>query len=943
MAAAPVTLFVYDLSNGLAAVYGSALTGRPVEGIWHTALVVHGMEIFYGQGISIVEPPGTTHHGQPKKRIPCGETHLDKATILEYVDAVRDSWTAEAYHLLEYNCNSFTDTLLGFLNGNSIPADIRNQPSDIMSTPFGQQMRPMIESMFVGRRNPSAGAAVNNLVPQLGGLATPPTTSTPPSRDDVPSLASATSNLELCTSSASLRTTLASSPAVAIMFTSPTCPPCTAIKPHFEQLAKQHASPASRRIVFVVVETHAGHGADVARSPEFGGPVTATPSFAFFAHGAKVGECKGADRRELETQVGMLALAAYPPHPHDKVAVPALDKLARQLAPVTSATWPPMPALKKKLDEALGQGGASASEQDKEVLGKRVPAYLAALPAPPAPSPRASAPLPAGLLDAWLPATLAFLSSPVASPSTKFPTFDLVRLALSRDAARLATQPSLVAFFPNLLALLAAQLAEHDHDPSADRPPGERAYLLTALRTLCNGLAAPALASRILTPSEAPAPDARASATRLVLAALLDRSDPKMRREGAGAAWSVVARVYAARVEGEAAAGEAEGGDEWEAELATALLEGLTLEEDSVEVVHRLAATLGLLLYRSPYSADLVALLDVLDASTVLEAKAALVKRLSSAGEGNEAGEVRAVLKDGISPTVLILLMALLVAVGVALYFALRGGNLFRRDDCSTRHDSPDLRSLPIRWVLLRRVESPAEPNLVERLTLSKRGVSSDVEAVRQAVHGHDHDADEPSGGPSKTSNTSSSRPSGSSGGGGDDDKSTLGPSPSSSPTTGSPSGGPLVDDSLKGHNDFRATHHADDLAWNDTLAEAAQRWVENCVWEHSGGSLLGGGYGENLWMSSSTAFTKQSTSSVLDAVASWNDEEHMYDYGNPGFTHETGHFTQDIWVGTKTVGCAMGTCMGLMSSGQWAVYYVCEYFPPGNWEGQFPENVLPP
>ncbi|KPV72266.1 uncharacterized protein RHOBADRAFT_30277, partial [Rhodotorula graminis WP1] len=184
MAAAPVTLYVYDLSNGLAQLYGTALTGRPVEGIWHTAIVVHGIEIFYGQGISIVSPPGTTHHGQPKKRIPCGETHLDKATVLEYIDAVRDSWTAEAYHLLEYNCNSFTDTLLGFLNGNSIPGDIRNQPSDIMSTPFGQQMRPMIESMFVGRRNPSAGAAVNNLVPQLGGFTTPPTSSTPPSRDD---------------------------------------------------------------------------------------------------------------------------------------------------------------------------------------------------------------------------------------------------------------------------------------------------------------------------------------------------------------------------------------------------------------------------------------------------------------------------------------------------------------------------------------------------------------------------------------------------------------------------------------------------------------------------------------------------------------------------------------------------------------------------------------
>lgn len=39
-----------------------------------------------------------------------------------------------------------------------------------------------------------------------------------------------------------------------------------------------------------------------------------------------------------------------------------------------------------------------------------------------------------------------------------------------------------------------------------------------------------------------------------------------------------------------------------------------------------------------------------------------------------------------------------------------------------------------------------------------------------------------------------------------------------------------------------------DPLEWNETLAEASERWVENCVWEHSGGKLLEGGYGENLF-----------------------------------------------------------------------------------------------
>ena len=238
---------------------------------------------------------------------------------------------------------------------------------------------------------------------------------------------------------------------------------------------------------------------------------------------------------------------------------------------------------------------------------------------------------------------------------------------------------------------------------------------------------------------------------------------------------------------------------------------------------------------------------------------------------------------------VAILLVALLVAVGIALYLALRGGNLFvrflspasrlvgfvadvpsslaglfdladgRRHGCSTSHDAPGLGPLPLRWVLVYRLESHAECDIVERFSHLERRLQGLVEPVRQAVHGHAHrpaclelayagltraagraDPDKPTGAPSKTDSTNSDRPSGSSGGGGGD-KSTLGPSPSSSPTGDSSSGGPLVDDSLKGHNDFRATHHADALAWNDTLAEAAQRWVENCVFEHSGGSLLSG------------------------------------------------------------------------------------------------------
>ena len=53
-----------------------------------------------------------------------GSTQLDKETFLSYIEGMREVYTADRYHLLDFNCNSFTNDVLGFLNGNSIPSDI---------------------------------------------------------------------------------------------------------------------------------------------------------------------------------------------------------------------------------------------------------------------------------------------------------------------------------------------------------------------------------------------------------------------------------------------------------------------------------------------------------------------------------------------------------------------------------------------------------------------------------------------------------------------------------------------------------------------------------------------------------------------------------------------------------------------------------------------------
>ena len=130
-------------------------------------------------------------------------------------------------------------------------------------------------------------------------------------------------------------------------------------------------------------------------------------------------------------------------------------------------------------------------------------------------------------------------------------------------------------------------------------------------------------------------------------------------------------------------------------------------------------------------------------------------------------------------------------------------------------------------------------------------------------------------------------------------------------------------------HNRVRAEHCAKPLVWSDKLAQIAQRWAnalrdKGCAFGHSGGST-----GENL---------AAGTTGTLDAesvVKMWYDEVASYKFPNGGFSMQTGHFTQVVWRGTQRVGCGRSRCKGMD-------IFVCEYDPPGNWEGQYRENVLP-
>jgi len=129
-------------------------------------------------------------------------------------------------------------------------------------------------------------------------------------------------------------------------------------------------------------------------------------------------------------------------------------------------------------------------------------------------------------------------------------------------------------------------------------------------------------------------------------------------------------------------------------------------------------------------------------------------------------------------------------------------------------------------------------------------------------------------------------------------------------------------------HNQVRAQHCAAALTWSPKLAQVAQQWAnslrdQGCKFGHSGGQ-----YGENLAAGTTGAMDPEAV------VAMWYDEVKGYSFKQPGFSMQTGHFTQVVWRQTTQVGCGMAQCNG-------NDIWVCEYDPPGNWEGQYREQVL--
>lgn len=142
-----VELWVYDLSQGMASSLSLSLLGTHIPGVWHTSVVVYELEICFGSGIQIFMP-GQSSFGIPLQKISMGVTEIPYDLFNEYLKELRQVWTAEKYHLLENNCNHFSNDLMQFLVGKTIPDHITALPNNFLSTPLGSALAPMINGFF---------------------------------------------------------------------------------------------------------------------------------------------------------------------------------------------------------------------------------------------------------------------------------------------------------------------------------------------------------------------------------------------------------------------------------------------------------------------------------------------------------------------------------------------------------------------------------------------------------------------------------------------------------------------------------------------------------------------------------------------------------------------------------------------------------------------------
>lgn len=460
-----------------------------------------------------------------------------------------------------------------FLVGKSIPDHIRNLPRQFLETPFGQMMKPQIEMALRGVTQGTGPGVVP-------GPAARPPGARPSPAGPTPQPVKADGTVRVVSNLSQLENELASASdsCAVIFFTSSTCPPCKMVYPTYDELAEE----ARSRARLIKVDISAAY--DV--SMKYG--VRATPTFMTFLKGNKVDEWSGANPSQLRGNVRMLLEMAHPPHPHQMLRLPSLQRSINNF--VMYKKVPPLDKLLQKLPADFKEGPGIGPVIDFVKLRHTSNASDSAA-------------------DTRVPDLHAFATTLQSRYKTlpsdsHFAVVDLVRL--------LFLDPRVSGYFAEEAnhATLLTLLSPLSQGDLSSCPYNLR---IVALQLACNLFSTALYPHQLVSISSA----LRETCLRLATNSLLD-SHNNLRVVASSFAYNLAAFNHNSRFDGK----PDPLSEEDQVELAASLLEAVAQEEQSPEALRGFLFALGLLVYEAPLDGALVDLCRAMGVSETVAAKA---------------------------------------------------------------------------------------------------------------------------------------------------------------------------------------------------------------------------------------------------------------------------------------------------------------------------------
>jgi thiol-disulfide isomerase/thioredoxin len=535
--------------------------------------------------------------------IPMGSTSLPEDVIAEYLESLKEIYTAEAcrvlrvlyrdsnltreqsYDLFMHNCNNFSNDFAMFLVGKGIPEHITSLPQTVLDTPFGQMLRPQLDSAM--RSMTQAPLPPQSSLPQRsnGGSSNGQPVAAHPK--PVATVHNITSLRELEPLLESAQNSCA-----VIFFTSSTCPPCKLVYPAYDELAAEAGDKA------VLIKVDIGKAYDVASRYS----IRATPTFITYLKGEKENMWSGASEGQLRGNVELLLQMAHPQHPHTNMRFNLPTLLGTSQAPVKFDKVPPLSKVIAKMGEA-----------SKDPIIPSIQSFITLR----SESGAREAPLPD------LPAFASFLQQAPKQMQVDvlFTAVDLFRLTL--------VDPRVSGFFAEEASqqTVTTLLSHVNTNLSITSCP--YSLRLTLLQATCNLFSSRLYAERTLT-----SPALINPVITLVTTSLLDDTNTAIRVAAASVAFNIAAVNRQQRTKDEQpheALAEAE-----QVELVASLVEAIGQEESSAEALKGLLLALGLLLHCAPVDGEVVDVCRAMGArEVVLGKKKAFPKEKLVAEVGN--------------------------------------------------------------------------------------------------------------------------------------------------------------------------------------------------------------------------------------------------------------------------------------------------------------------